>query len=87
MLGEVAARELAAGTRVVAANDHWLAVVPFWAAWPFEVLLIARDPVAQIAQLSDVARDALAAAMHGYGKHCLTRKLARNKDCVDCMRG
>jgi UDPglucose--hexose-1-phosphate uridylyltransferase len=60
LLGVVAERELEAGTRVVAKNAHWLAVVPFWASWPFEVLLIARDPVMRIAQLSDAGRDALA---------------------------
>jgi UDPglucose--hexose-1-phosphate uridylyltransferase len=60
LLDEVASRELASGERVVAANAHWLAVVPFWASWPFEVLLIARDPVARIEHLSAAARDALA---------------------------
>ncbi|KUR75938.1 UDP-glucose--hexose-1-phosphate uridylyltransferase [Novosphingobium sp. FSW06-99] len=60
LLGEVARRELALGERVVAVNAHWLAVVPFWASWPFEVLLIARDAVARIDDLSDPARDALA---------------------------
>ena len=60
MLDDVAQRELAAGDRVLSVNAHWLAVVPFWAAWPFEVLLIARDRVGQIAELDDAARDALA---------------------------
>lgn len=60
LLEEVAARELAAGERVVEANAHWLAVVPWWATWPFEVLLIARDDVRRIEDLSEPARDALA---------------------------
>ncbi|WP_309623950.1 UDP-glucose--hexose-1-phosphate uridylyltransferase [Novosphingobium sp.] len=60
LLDAVAEAELADGTRVVEANNHWLAVVPHWAAWPFEVLLIARDPVARIEELSDTARAALA---------------------------
>jgi UDPglucose--hexose-1-phosphate uridylyltransferase len=60
LLDEVVRRERAAGDRVVAVNAHWLAVVPFWAEWPFEVLLIARDPVVSIAQLGSAARDALA---------------------------
>ncbi|WP_420381080.1 UDP-glucose--hexose-1-phosphate uridylyltransferase [Novosphingobium sp.] len=59
LLGTVVARELADGTRVVAVNSHWLAVVPFWAAWPFEVLLIGRDPVGRLQDLGDEARDAL----------------------------
>ena len=60
MLGTVVERELADGSRVVAVNAHWLAVVPFWAAWPFEVLLIARDSVARLQDLDGDARDALA---------------------------
>ena len=30
------------GQRVIVENDEWLAVVPFWAAWPFETLLIPQ---------------------------------------------
>ena len=60
LLADVATRELTEGTRVVSHNAHWLAVVPFWAAWPFEVLLIARDDVARIDHLDGPARDALA---------------------------
>jgi len=60
LLAEVVEREIAAGERVVTHNAHWLAVVPWWASWPFEVLLIARDPVARIEDLTAPARAALA---------------------------
>lgn len=60
LLDAVAAAELEAAERVVEANAHWLAVVPHWAAWPFETLLIARDPVARLEELAPLARDALA---------------------------
>lgn len=60
LLDDVAAGELAADERVVEVNDHWLAVVPHWAAWPFETLLIARDPVSRLEELSPAARAALA---------------------------
>jgi UDPglucose--hexose-1-phosphate uridylyltransferase len=60
LLDAVAEAELAAQERVVESNDHWLAVVPHWAAWPFETLLIARDPVARMEDLSPAARTALA---------------------------
>ena len=59
LLDETARRE-AGGGREVDANDHWIVVVPWWAAWPFETLLIARDPVARLEELSDAARAALA---------------------------
>lgn len=60
LLEAVALREVQGGSRVIAANAHWLAIVPFWASWPFEVLLIARDDVARIEQTGPAARDALA---------------------------
>lgn len=60
LLAAVAEAELAQGTRVVDASDHWLAVVPHWAAWPFELLLIARDDAARLEQLSPAARADLA---------------------------
>ncbi len=60
LLDAVSKAELAAGERMVEANDHWLTVVPHWAAWPFETLLIARDPVARLEELSAPAREALA---------------------------
>jgi UDPglucose--hexose-1-phosphate uridylyltransferase len=63
LLDDVIAAELVAGKRVVEVNAHWLAVVPHWAAWPFEMLLIARDPVARLEDLSSDARAALAAIL------------------------
>lgn len=60
LLDAVAQAEEADGRRVIAANPHWLAVVPHWAAWPFEVLLIARGPFARLEQLTPAARAALA---------------------------
>jgi UDPglucose--hexose-1-phosphate uridylyltransferase len=35
-------------------------VVPFWAAWPFETLVIAKHPTTRLADLDDDARAALA---------------------------
>ena len=36
MLMDYAARELSDGSRTVVETEHWLAVVPWWAAWPFQ---------------------------------------------------
>jgi UDPglucose--hexose-1-phosphate uridylyltransferase len=52
-----------AGPRVVEENGSWLAVVPFWASWPFEILLIATRPVQRLPELDDAARDELAAIL------------------------
>ena len=47
--------------RIVVENEHWLAVVPFWAVWPFEILLLPRRHVLRLPDLKDDERDALAA--------------------------
>ena len=52
--------ELKAQERVVATNDQWVAVVPFWATWPFETMLLPRRPVQRMQELDDAGRDALA---------------------------
>ncbi len=53
----------AGGPRVVIENDDWLVVVPFWASWPFEALLIARAPTRRLPDLDGLRRDSLAAMM------------------------
>jgi UDPglucose--hexose-1-phosphate uridylyltransferase len=44
LLLEYVARELGIGERVVVRNDRWAAVIPFWATWPFEILLLPSLP-------------------------------------------
>jgi UDPglucose--hexose-1-phosphate uridylyltransferase len=63
--------EIEAQTRVVELNDHFLAVVPFWAVWPFETLVLPRAHCATVGALSSEARDAFAD---------LLRKLNRRYD-------
>jgi UDPglucose--hexose-1-phosphate uridylyltransferase len=53
----------AGGARIVEEDPAWLALVPFWAVWPFELLLVARAPAARLEDLGDAARDALAAVL------------------------
>jgi UDPglucose--hexose-1-phosphate uridylyltransferase len=50
----------AAGDRVVAVTDSWVALVPFWAVWPFELLLVPRRPVRWLPELLADERDDLA---------------------------
>jgi UDPglucose--hexose-1-phosphate uridylyltransferase len=52
--------ELAADERVVLANDAFVAVVPFWAAWPFETLVLPRRSVDGLDRLSPGERAGLA---------------------------
>ncbi len=48
------------GVRVVVESDEWLVLVPFWAAWPFETLLIAKRATARLTELDGAQRDDLA---------------------------
>lgn len=52
LLLDYAQKESAAGERVVVENEHWLVVVPFWAAWPYETLLLPKQKLARITELS-----------------------------------
>ena len=60
LLAEYALQEERSGERVVFGNAHFLVVVPFWAVWPFETLVIARRPVGALTHLSSEERDGLA---------------------------
>ncbi|QJQ32871.1 UDP-glucose--hexose-1-phosphate uridylyltransferase [Sphingomonas lacunae] len=55
MLLDLAEREAALAERVVVANAGWLAIVPWWAQWPFETLILPRQPAARFVDLSDAA--------------------------------
>ncbi len=46
--------------RLVDANDHFAVIVPFWALWPFETLLVSRRHLSSLDQLCAEERDALA---------------------------
>jgi UDPglucose--hexose-1-phosphate uridylyltransferase len=63
LLLDVVRAEEASGERVVLRTEHWLAVVPFWATWPFETLLLPRFPVQRLPQLDAAQRADLALAL------------------------
>jgi UDPglucose--hexose-1-phosphate uridylyltransferase len=53
-------QELAAHERAVLENDHFVALVPYWALWPFETLVLPRRAVSSLVELTADERDALA---------------------------
>lgn len=59
LLVDYAARERG-GERAVVENEHWLVVVPFWAYWPFETLVLPKRHVLRLPDLTDDERAALA---------------------------
>lgn len=52
--------ESASGERVICANDSWIAVVPFWAKWPFEAMLVSRRHARHLGDLEAGERAGLA---------------------------
>ncbi len=52
-----------AGERIVFENQHFTALVPWWAVWPFEVLLVSRRHFGAMPELEDAERAALADAL------------------------
>ncbi len=63
LLSDYVELELERGERIVCANEHFVALVPFWAVWPFETLVLARLPAASLLELDGPARDGLAAIL------------------------
>lgn len=65
LLDDYAAREVRLRERIVIEKVDWLVVVPYWAAWPFETLLISRRKhkrldelaVGQIESLAEVIKE------------------------------
>lgn len=55
--------EVKDGSRTVVETEHWLAVVPYWAAWPFETMLMPKTHIARFSDLSEEMRDDLAIAI------------------------
>jgi UDPglucose--hexose-1-phosphate uridylyltransferase len=63
LLLDVAEREAMLQERVVVQTAHWLAIVPFWATWPFETLLLPRFAVQRLPELTAPQRADLALAL------------------------
>jgi UDPglucose--hexose-1-phosphate uridylyltransferase len=55
--------EVKLGERVVASNASFVALVPFWAVWPFEVMILPVRHVSELAEMTDAERDDLAAIL------------------------
>jgi len=51
LLCDYMAEELHECERVTAQNQHFIAVIPFWAVWPFEILVISRRHIGSLTDL------------------------------------
>ncbi len=62
MLVTLAMRE-AGGARCVVETNHWIAIIPYWASWPFETLLLPRFRASRLINLDSAHRNDLASAL------------------------
>ena len=69
LLLDVLEEEIAANERIVDLSEHWALLVPFWATWPFEYLLLPRRHITRLPELTPAERLDLAAIL----KRGLTR--------------
>lgn len=63
LLGDYLRRELQENVRIVSRSETFVTLVPFWAVWPFETLVLPRRDVPHVAALDDAERDGLAAIL------------------------
>lgn len=55
--------ELKSGERLVTQNDHWAVVVPYWAVWPYETMIIPKKQVKRLNDLNENQVEQLADIM------------------------
>ena len=60
MLQDYAVKEQDNQQRIVVENNDWLVVVPYWAAWPFETLVLPKFSVSRMTELSEPQKVTLA---------------------------
>lgn len=67
LLMDYLAKELELKERIIWQNDHFVALVPFWAVWPYEAMILPRAQVSSLAEFSQVQIQGLAETMIALG--------------------
>ena len=62
LLSDYLDQEIQRKERILFENDHFIALVPFWATWPFEAMIVPRRPMARITDMHDAEKTAFADA-------------------------
>lgn len=72
LLAEYLDREMAERERIVWVGSHFVALVPWWAEWPFETLILPRRPISGLDELDGDGQrglaDVLARLTAGYDR-------------------
>lgn len=61
LLGDYLKAELEKEERILLENEHFVALVPFWAVWPFETMIVSKRAVQHLGQLTKEEKSSLAA--------------------------
>lgn len=65
LLGDYLIQELDAGERIVLENDDFVGLVPFWAVWPYELMIVPKRHIQHIGQMTASEKDNFAAILKG----------------------
>jgi UDPglucose--hexose-1-phosphate uridylyltransferase len=63
LLGDYLRQELTARERIIFENDHFVVLTPFWAVWPFEVMIAPKKQYKDITELSNAESAGFAEAI------------------------
>lgn len=63
LLADYLAEELNRKERIISENEHFAVLVPFWATWPYETLIISKRHFGNITQMTAEERTAFAAIL------------------------
>lgn len=69
LLMDYVKKELQSGERVVLSNNEWVVVVPYWASWPYETMVLPRTHIRRISDMNHDQKVALAYIL----RHLLTK--------------
>ena len=61
LLADYLKLELEEGARIIYENEHFAVLVPFWATWPFETMIISKRHFQHLLQMTEAEKDAYAA--------------------------
>lgn len=60
LLQDYVQKELEVDERVILENDDFVAVIPFWAVWPYETMIVSKKKAENILEFSDSEKFSLA---------------------------
>ncbi|MDQ4139561.1 MAG: UDP-glucose--hexose-1-phosphate uridylyltransferase [Bacteroidota bacterium] len=60
LLSDYLAIELEEKKRIVVENEHFAVLVPFWAVWPFETMIVSKRHFGSLSQITEAEKDAFA---------------------------